>query len=548
MPNHRPLYFALAISAVLSGIASAAPSDAPNRAAASTTRATSIYANRFDRELVGVFDAREKDWRNGAIVYQVLVDRFAPSPRLEEKKSLYPAPKVIRAWDEVAKRGTYLPEVKLWSHEIDFWGGDLQSLSTKLDYVESLGADVLYLNPIHLAYTNHKYDALDYAKVSPEFGTRGEVTALAKNTHARGMKLVLDGVFNHMGRNSSYFKLAEANPASPYRDWFYFGTQYPGGARAWALAENLPELNLENPKVQAYLYGNQDAIVQSYLRDGVDGWRLDVGFDIGFASLGAITRAAHAQKPGSLVVGEIANYPKEWFPSVDAVMNFNLREIILQTLGGSIDAATAARMVSRMMDEAGIEPMLKSWVLLDNHDIPRLATAVPDVRQRRLAQVLQFTLPGSPNLYYGSELGMTGGEDPEMRAPMRWDLANNDNPELTWTKQLIKLHKQHRALRIGNFRLVTAGQLFAFERYTDRVEDTVVVLVNPGAKEVTESVLVANSKFMSGGELRDLLNPSAKPVRINAALLNVTVPAGGYMVLKPDVKPDSGYTRYKRVQ
>src|SRR5262245_40564888 len=120
------------------------------------------------------FMRREQDWRNGAIVYQVLVDRFAPSSRLEAKRYIYPAPKVLRDWSEEPKPGTHLPDAQLNSQEIEFWGGDLASLSSQLDYIEQLGADVLYLNPIHLAYTNHKYDALDFQAISPEFGDRND--------------------------------------------------------------------------------------------------------------------------------------------------------------------------------------------------------------------------------------------------------------------------------------------------------------------------------------------------------------------------------------
>lgn len=520
----------------------------PVRAQIAEAVKTHLYANGHDQALAGVFDARERDWRNGAIVYQVLVDRFAPSPRLEQKKALYPAPKVLHRWSEVPQRGRYRPGVNVWSHELDFWGGDLQSLMGKLDYIHGLGADVLYLNPIHLAYTNHKYDALDYLKVSPEFGTRADLRKLTQDVHALGMKIVLDGVFNHMGRNAEIFKQAAADPASPYRDWFVFGPQYPGGARAWAKAENLPELNLENPKVREYLYGGADSVVQNYLRDGIDGWRLDVAYEIGPAFLAELTAAAHRSKPGSLVVGEIANYPKEWFPSVDAVIDFTLRSIILQTAAGHIEAPTAARMLNRTIAEAGIEPMLKSWLMLDNHDNPRLATLLPAKAQRRLAQVLQFTLPGSPNLYYGSELGMTGGEDPEMRAPMRWDLVTADNDELNWTRKLIELHRQHRALRVGNFRLVSADKLLAFERYTDRVQDTVVVIANPGPSEVTESILIANSKLMNGSLMTDLLGKRGNSTRIMAAMTTVTLPASSFLVLAPDVTPDSGYTPFKRVQ
>ena len=181
------------------------------------------YANDSDKALAGVFEAREKDWRDGAVVYQVYVDRFAPSANLDAKRALYPAPKTLRAWTDLPRHGHYLPDAKVWSHEIDFWGGDLQSLRGKLDYIQGLGADVLYLNPIDLAYTNHKYDTLDYREVSPEYGTRDDARELARDVHARGMKIMLDGVFNHMGRNAAIFKQAEADPGSPYRNWFVFG-------------------------------------------------------------------------------------------------------------------------------------------------------------------------------------------------------------------------------------------------------------------------------------------------------------------------------------
>ncbi len=529
------------------------------------------YANRFDRDLAGTFEAREADWRMGAVSYQVLVDRFAPSAALDAKRHLYPSPKTLHGWNELPAKGKYLSEQKLWSHEIAFWGGDLASTQAKLDHVQQLGADVLYLNPICLAYTNHKYDALDYLQVSPEYGTREDVKALAFDLHARGMKLVLDGVFNHMGRNSPKFqqawaefqqeRQAQANgtavaahdPNTPFtpstraRDWFVLGDEYPGGARSWWRAENLPELNLENPRVREHLYGAHDSVVRSYLRDGVDGWRLDVGFDIGFAYLEGLTRAAHQEKPGSLVVGEIANYPKEWFPSVDSVMLFSLRHLILRLAQGQLDAPTFSAMVLRMVGDAGIENMIKSWVYLDNHDTPRLATALPKEAERRLAQVLQFTLPGAPNLYYGSEVGMTGGDDPEMRAPMRWDRVTPDNTEMQWTKQLIAMHQQHRALRVGNIRPISTRQLVAFERYTDRAADTVLVFVNPSDHPVSETVMVANSKLMDSSRMVDLVG-GGEPVQFWSSLGQLSLPPKSFRVLKPDVSPLGGYSNYKRVQ
>jgi glycosidase len=352
-----------------------------------------------------------------------------------------------------------------------------------------------------------------------------------------------------MGRNAPIFKDAFANPASPWRPWFAIGPQYEGSARVWTGFQNLPELNLEHPPVRRYLYEAPDSVVRGYLRDGADGWRLDTAFELGPRFLADLTRAAHTEKPGSLVVGEIVNYPAAWLRSIDAVMNFTLRSIVLGTASGQLTPATAARMLDRLVRESGIEPMLKSWVVIDNHDIPRIATQLPKTSQRRFVQTLQFTLPGAPNIYYGAELGMTGGADPENRGPMQWDLLRADNPELQWMRQLVALHQQQRALRVGDFRPIEAEQLLAFERHTDRALDTVLVLANPSAAPVTEQVLVANAQLMDDTPLRDLLAaPGAPPVAtFGAGVVTVTVPAETVLVLKPVPRQLGGYSRYKRV-
>ena len=505
------------------------------------------HANRYDKPLAGLYEKREADWRNGAIVYQLLVDRFAPSANLEAKRMLYPAPKKLRTWSEEPRQGTYLEAEKLWSHEIDFWGGDLASTMGRLDYVQPLGADGLYLTPIVLAYTNHKYDALDYQQISPEYGQRDDVAKLAAEAKKRGLKLVLDGVFNHMGRNSAKFKDAESNLASPYRDWFVFGKDYKGGVRTWWNAQNLPELNLENPAVRNHLWAAKDSVVRSYLRDGVDGWRLDVAFDIGFNHLEALTNAAHDEKRGSLVVGEIPNYPREWFPSVDGVMHFGLRKLMIALANRDIDGPTFQRMAARMVRDADYEHILKSWVYLDNHDTYRLATTVPDAKARKLAQVLQFTLPGAVNLYYGTEVAMEGGDDPEMRGPMRWDRVAANHPDLAWTRQLVGLRKAHRALRVGDFRTAEAsGNVVAFERTTDKAGDTVLVLINPAMTEVQTTVLVANSKLMDGDNLIDQLG--GKTYKLQGSMVETRLPPQTALVLKPRLTTPDGYSNYKRVQ
>lgn len=492
------------------------------------------------------YAARETDWRNGATVYQVIVDRFAPSTNLPAKQHLYAHPRRLKAWSELPTRGTFLADHHVWSHEIDFWGGDLNSLGARLDYITNLGMDVLYLNPIHAAFTNHKYDATDYLQVSPEYGSLADLQNLINTVHQSSMKIVLDGVFNHMGRNSDLFTQAASSEDNPYRNWFYFSDQFSRGVRLWANAPSLPELNYENPVVCDFIYAAADSVIRAYLRMGIDGWRLDTAFELGYHYLWELTRSAHAEKPGSLVVGEIWNYPAQWFPALDSVMNFTLRQIILDTLKGSVNPPLAAGMIDRMITDAGIEPILKSWIVLDNHDTSRINAVLPDIRDQQIAQVLQFTLPGAPNLYYGSELGMQGNDDPTNRAPMRWDLVNEDNEVYCWIKKLIALRKAHRALKIGDYRPVLSSRLLAFERYTNQVDDTVVVVVNPTEYTVEESMLVSDSRLMNFTRMVDLLEPE-HTFYIYSGLLAVKVPAKSCLVLKPHTAPNDGYTPYKRI-
>jgi glycosidase len=186
--------------------------------------------------------------------------------------------------------------------------------------------------------------------------------------------------------------------------------------------------------------------------------------------------------------------------------------------------------------------------MLDNHDTIRLTNALPDERARRMAQVLQFTLPCAPNLYYGSELGMEGGADPEMRAPMRWDLVHDHNTTLQWTKQLIALRRRQRALRVGDWRAIESERLLAFERHTDRVGETVIVLANPSDEPVTETVLVANSKLMNNSPVNDLLQPERGHTPFLAGLLEVSLQPWETRLLQPNTQAEHGYTTYKRVR
>ncbi len=513
--------------------------------AAVTAAGAQEFATANDKALGAKIAAREADWRAGAIIYQIIVDRFAPSANLAAKKKLYAAPRTLRAWDEPPTKGKPVPGEGVWTHELDFWGGDLESLSGKLDYLTDLGVDVVYLNPIQAARTNHKYDAQDYMKLSPEYGDRDDLKALAKAIHAKKMKLVLDGVFNHMGRTAPMFQEALANLKSTRRDWFYFGKEWPHGYRAWADVANLPDLNWENPEVREYIYGGRDSVVRSFLRDGADGWRLDVAYDLGFNHLRALTQAAHEEKPGSLIVGEIWNYPAEWLNAMDGTLNTPVRQALLDLAAGALSGRAAGDFFERLASDANYERLLTSWLMLDNHDTARLVDSLPDARARKMAQVLQFTLPASVNLYYGSEVGLAGADDPMNRAPMRWDLANPATETFAWTQKLLAMRRASRALKVGEFRRLDSDALFAFARYTERAVDFTMVVANPTDREVTEMIATRDSKLMNWDKLKDHLSGSEHTMLSGFA--RVTVPARTALVLQPPSQAGRSYNPYKRV-
>lgn len=492
-----------------------------------------------------IYQKRAADWRNGAVVYQVFVDRFVPPTNLKAKAALYPAPARLRDWNETPQPSGYDPQLQTYPHVLDFWGGNLPGLRTKLSYVKDLGADVLYLQPIFKSPSNHKYDTEDYFKVDPQYGTEADLHGLRDDVHGMDMKLMLDGVFNHIGATSPIFTLARSDAKDRNRDWFFFGSQYPNGYLGWAGVASLPRLKLENPAVRNYLWGAKDSVVQHYLREGIDGWRLDVAFELGPKYLTELTQAAHKTKPGSAVVGEISGYPSEWSPAVDGVFNFSALMVGAAMAEDQISGGRAGRMISKMVEDAGIDAMLKSWLLVENHDTPRFASAVPNIKSREMVTAMQFTLPGSPCVYYGQELGMTGSGDPQNRAPMRWDLVGDSNPNFRFTKKMLEIRKRHRALKVGDYRGLETDQLLGFVRTTHKLAESVVVLINPTSKPVEEMMTVPLGRILSWGELRDELSPAR--FRVINGLMKVKMEPESVMILTPVVDSATGYSPYDRV-
>lgn len=501
--------------------------------------------NRLKLEDPKLISQRAADWRCGAIVYQVLVDRFVPCQDLESKRHLYAAPKRLKEWTDQPRRGKFLNDHQVWSHEVEFWGGDLASVGTKLEYLVDLGIDVLYLNPIHHSFTNHKYGAMDYRKISPEFGTDTDLKNLIDSAHDQNLKFMLDGVFNHMGLRAEIFQDALSNPNSPFRDWFYFGDQYDHGYRAWYNVPNLPEVNLENPKVKEDIWDGENSVVNHFLKMGIDGWRLDVAYDIGPDLLREITDAAHKTKPGCCVVGEVWTDPVGWAESMDGLMNFNFRQLVFHMLHGKISGPQTGRILQRQIDSMDYDSLLRSWLILDNHDTPRLKALFAKQKDRRFAQTLQLTMPGAPCIYYGVEVGMAGGEDPDMRGPMEWDKTNDSNSEYRRFRKMISVRNELPALRYGSTRYLESEKLLAFVRYTSKTSETVLVVANPTDEKVIEIIAPEVPSLLTFTGLRDQF--SNYQTAIYSGCVEVEIPARTVVVLTPHMETNGGYDSYKRI-
>ena len=460
-------------------------------------------------------------WVRDAIFYQIFPDRFAASSRV-------PKPGPLEPWDSP-------PTVH------GFKGGDLLGIVEHLGDLEDLGVTALYLTPIFASASNHRYHTYDYFTVDPLLGGNEALRELLDAAHERGMRVVLDGVFNHTGRGFwPFHHVLETGAASPYRGWFHLDEEslaagrplnaypVPGahhvhlGYEAWWGLPALPKLNTDEPAVREYLF----SVAEYWLRFGIDGWRLDVPTEINDEAFWQeFRRRCRAVRPDAYLVGEIWHLAADWLRGdrFDAVMNYPLAEAILGYAGGpALDRDVIRRhheyantVVAR--DGAGFAAELKSQLaayppetvgvqlnLLGSHDAPRMRTVMGgDARRVRLATLLQATLPGAPCVYYGDEVGLTGGNDPACRGAFPWDPGRWEPGLRDSVRALFRLRAAEPALRGMDVTVLgDAGAAVAFERGTGA--SRFVVAVNPGETAARLELVFADAPAGHGGHLASL--------------------------------------------
>ncbi len=440
------------------------------------------------------------DWVADAVFYQIFPDRFARSARV-------PAPGPLEDWDAP-------PTVH------GFKGGDLYGIVEHLDHLEDLGVTALYLNPIFASASNHRYHTYDYMAVDPLLGGDAALRELLDAAHERGIRVILDAVFNHASRGFwPFHHVMEAGRHSPYRDWFYLHGEdldagrplraYPhdamGGAvsaewadahesgtesietlgyRAWWDLPALPKLNTDNPIVREYLM----SVAEHWTRFGIDGWRLDVPREIETAGFWEEFRQrVRAIDPNAYILAEVWQERPDLLDGTtyDAFMNYPLAEAIISfvtgphlrpevvaqhgELGRNIRPEDGATFLSRVSRTAAAYPpqTVRAMLnLLDSHDTPRLLSmAGGDRASLRLAWLAMLTLPGAPCIYYGDEIGLSGEMDPGCRASFPWERAGRDEDLLAYLRALVRLRAAEPSLRSGDFEAVAAdGMAAAYAR------------------------------------------------------------------------------------
>jgi neopullulanase len=430
-----------------------------------------------------------------AVFYQIFPDRFA-------KSALNPAGNLpFEAWESAPT-----------TH--GFKGGDLYGVIEKLDYLKELGITAIYFNPIFSSASNHRYHTYDYYNIDPLLGGNDAFKKLIKEAHKRDIRIVLDGVFNHASRGFWQFNhVLETGSASPYRGWFHFDEERLNGTRRWgafptqneesALRHEDSLTAIGNPVVREYIFD----IAEYWVKMGIDGWRLDVPGEIDDDEFWReFRRRVRAVNPDTYIVGEVWHEAQRWLQGdqFDAVMNYlftaisinffgahSINHHVIHAAGGLKDrihpmsAYDCANELDRILNLYPEENTYAQLNLLDSHDMPRFLSCVSgDKSALKLAWLLMFTVPGAPCIYYGDEVGVDGGHDPDCRKAFPWDESKQDRELLEYVKTCTSLRAEHAALRRGDFKRVHAeGELMAYSRTYKN--ETIFIAFNASNEEKT---------------------------------------------------------------
>ena len=460
------------------------------------------YGNyEFDKECITnrdrMFDCpqnlREEEmfevpqWAANKVVYQIFPSRFATTQPVD-KKLWYKAP--ITPMDDLH--------------------GNLRGIIEHLDYIKDLGIDVVYLTPIFKSNSCHKYDTIDYYQVDPSFGTTEDLKELVQKSHERGMKVVLDAVYNHSGREFFAFQdILEKGEKSKYLDWYFIDELPPRGEwgeipnfKCFGYYGGMPKLNLKNPEVEKYI---TDVACYWIKECDIDGWRLDVGDEISHFFWKNFRKAIKAVKNNMLIIGEIWHYAGDFLEGDewDTVMNYPFYLNLIDLLADEkINVSQFVQNLGYLKGRLNKKCYPLMWNLIDSHDTARFLHLCNDNKKKQhLAAAFQLLLPGMPMVYYGDEYAMPGANDPDCRRGMYWDEEYQDKEMYNWYKKLMQVRKTHACIVEGEM----------IETIANDDEDTIVMIRKNGEETIAMLFNCGNSakEFNEYAEKHNLLTDSA---------------------------------------
>ena len=497
-------------------------------------------------------------WFGSGVTYQIFPDRFC---RLEipDTAGMVGDRVVHQRWDEPM---VHRPNEKGEILNNDYFGGSLQGIRSKLDYLQSLSVTTLYLCPIFEAASNHRYNTADYMRIDPMLGTEEDFRQLCADAAERGIRVMLDGVFNHTGSNSRYFNAdgfydelgAAQSTASPYYEWFNF-THWPTHYDSWWGVHTLPAVNENDKAYREFIITGEDSVVRHWLRAGASGWRLDVADELPDDFIADIRRVMEEEKADSFLLGEvwedgtnkIAYSRRRRYllgNETHGLMNYPFRNAVLAWLTGG-DADAFRESMETIRENYPPRAFHSCLNILGTHDTPRILTllgvdsgTVLDSKDARaayrlslreyqrglarlkLAAMLAFSFPGSPTVFYGDEAGMQGFEDPLNRGTYPWGKENLEL--LDFYRTLGKLRRERTSLQRGDITYLYAKEGGLAFRRTDGSESTITAL-NAG-DEPLELALAWDAPTAT-----DAISGQAYCVR--DGLLHVYLPANGGKML-----------------
>ncbi|GAA1378361.1 hypothetical protein GCM10009597_28200 [Peribacillus frigoritolerans] len=370
----------------------------------------------------------------------------------------------------------------------NFFGGDFEGIIEHLDYLENLGINGIYFTPIFHAYSNHKYDTIDYRSIDPQFGTKETLKTLIAECHKRNIRVMLDAVFNHSGYYFPPFQdLLEKGEKSKYKDWFHpHSFPLKGGERpnyeTFGFFESMPKLNTANPEVKEYLLEVSAYWIKEF---DIDAWRLDVANEVDQPFWREFRTTVKNIKPDLYILGEIWHDSMPWLrgDQFDAVMNYPFTNQVFRLVASqTINAREFTEEMTAIYHSYPTNVFDVTFNLLGSHDTPRIFTDCgEDLARAKLIHAILLTFNGSPCIYYGDEIGLTGGMDPGCRKCMVWEEEKQNTELLNEIKALIHLRKEERLLaNDGEFKFLdTAGNenIVAYQKYNEK--RSVVILINP---------------------------------------------------------------------